>query len=639
MKIKSNVTQHAAEVAFLESLTSELEGASLQEDLKPIIKRIKDRTAELQYGDDPMPTAQSQDGPALNTPVNHSQRQGPSGAEIVDLSILTTLEHLAWGRGSGKCYPHRGCGCQYSTGISQPSLPASSSSTHLMSTMATIVTPDVAKKLVQFHVDHLVWHHNCLHSPTFLDQCKVFWETGQCVHPLWRALYLSVLSATIYAISSSLKSKAIINAGLDIDLPSAHEVFNAMMDALWGGNFLQQAVIHSVQAIAVSTEVAHNLGQSQLNAALLSAAIRISESLGIHTIQDTYGEALDWETNIAREVGKRVWCQLIIQDHFAIPFTDSYIISPIHYSTPSPRNLDDDRLSELPSHLPTVSSYVRVLLEMAALMPDLHDGLGPMKQRKPLREQYEHILRIDARMRSAVRGFPVFLLRQDMQHEERLPWLGTARRSLAITAAEKIVMIHRPFLLRSFQMPQYSFTRQTCTAAARTILSQYEALVEAKDLSIWTHTAFCITAAVILCFEIRTSTGTNVSEGAEEKVKMHKEAVEAAREHLVRRKIDVLAQRGVTLIDLLLHSRGSDDPSTFGTHVMAEFNNVTSNMFSVPHGAEQGTHQFASVGLPAFPHEDNLNGMDTMDYSNMDFEFDYTGNEFEKWFNGIFVDV
>lgn len=507
-----------------------------------------------------------------------------------------------------------------------------------MSTTATIVSVDIAKKLVKFHVDHLVWHHNCLHSPTFLEQCNAFWDTGQA-HPLWRALYLSVLSATIFAISSSPQSETIVNAGLDISLPSTHEVFTAMMDALWVGNFLQSAVLYSVQAIAISTEVAHNLGQSQLNATLLSAAIRIAETLGLHTISDTRSESLDWRANIETEVGKRVWCQLIIQDHFAIPFTDSYTISPIQYNTTSPSNMDDDNLSELPSHLPTISSYVRVLLEMAALMPDLHDGLGPIRQRKPLREQYEHILRVDARMRAAVRGFPLFLLRQDPEHERRLSWLGTARRSLAITAAEKIIMIHRPFLSRSFQMPQYSFTRQTCTAAARTILSQYEALIEAKDLSIWTHTAFCITAAVILCFEIRTSMGTNVSEDTGEKVRLHKEAIVAAREHLAGRKIDVLAQRGVTLIDILLHSRGSEDPSTFGAHVITEFNNITSNINSVPYGGEQEIGEPASTALPVFFHQDIFSGVESMDYSSMDFDIDYMGNEFEKWFNGIFVDV
>lgn len=288
------------------------------------------------------------------------------------------------------------------------------------------VTTDDAKKLVRFHIEHLVWHHNCLHAPTFLDQCNVFWTTGRCVHPLWYALYLSVLSATIFAIKTSAKSRTVIDAGLDTGLPSAHDVFAAMIDALWAGNFLQDAVLHSVQAIAISTEVAHNLGFSQLNATLINAAVRLAESLGLHTIQDTHNECLDLEASIEIEIGKRVWCQLIIQDHFAIPFTNSYAISPAHFITPPPKNMDDDCLSEVPSNLPTVSSYVRVLLEMAALMPDLQDGLGPMKNRKPVREQYEHVLRVDTRMRATVRGFPNFLLRQDSQHEARLPSLPRA---------------------------------------------------------------------------------------------------------------------------------------------------------------------------------------------------------------------
>ncbi|KAJ4390870.1 hypothetical protein N0V93_004469 [Gnomoniopsis smithogilvyi] len=639
VKIKSNVTQHAAEIAFLESVTSELEGASSQGDLQLIIQKLKDRTAKLQYGDHPMPAAQPRRGLASGVAVKESQEQGHINTRGVDLSLLTTLEHLAWGRISGKCFPHRGCGCQYSSDIRPTSLADLGSSTHAGCKFPIIVGVDDARNLINFHLEHLAWHHNCLHAPTFLEQCDIFWKTGQCVHPLWYALYLAVLSATIFGIQSSAKSKIIVDAGLDTSLPSALDVFTAMMDALWSGNFLQLAVLHSVQAIAISTEVAHNLGQSQLNATLVAAGIRIAESLGLHAIHDTQNEQLDWEATISREVGKRAWCQLIIQDHFAIPFTDSYVISPTHFTTPPPRNMNDDSLAELPCHLPTVSSYVRVLLEMAALMPDLQDGLGPMKQRKPLRDQYEHVLEIDARMRAIVRGFPPFLLRQDVQHEARLPWLGTARRSLAITAAEKIIMIHRPFLLRAFQMPQYNFTRRTCTAAARTILTQHEALIEANDLSIWTHTAFCITAAVVLCFEIRTSKSTTLSKDTGVATEMHKQAVLAAREHLASRKIDVLAQRGVTLIDILLDSPVLEDASSFGTHVIAEFNRVTSDARHVPcPGQQSGSHP-AAMALPVFPHEELLNELENMDYSLMDFDMEYTGNEFEKWFNGIFVEV
>lgn len=623
---------------FLQSIISDLEDASSREKLQFVIQKLQSRTAKLQYGDDPMPATHPRGQSALGV-VPTDPQQGHVNTRGVDLSILTTVEHLAWGRVSGKCFPHRGCGCHYNTyTLQSSSLPAPGSSTHALGSFTSIVGSDDAKKLIRFHLDHLVWHHNCLHAPTFLDQCNIFWETGQCVHPLWYALYLSVLSATIFCIQSSSRSKAIVEAELDKSLASAHDVFTAMVDALWGGNFLQNAVLHTVQAIAISTEVAHNLGQSQLNATLLAAGIRIAESLGLHTINDMNNENPDWEASIHREVGKRVWCQLIIQDHFAIPFTDSYVISPTNFSTPPPNNMDDDSLSELPSYVPTVSSYVRVLLEMAALMPDLQDGLGPMKQRKPLRDQYGHILKVDDRMRAIVRNFPAFLLRQDIQHEARLPWLGTARRSLAITAAEKIIMIHRPFLLLSFQMPQYNFTRRTCTAAARTILSQYEALIDANDLSIWTHTAFCITAAVVLCFEIRTSRGPDLSEDTAMTEEMHRNAVVAAREHLACRQIDVLAQRGVTLIDIMLNSPTLEDASTFGAHIVAEFNRVNSDALRVQHPGQQADVPPEPVNLPVFS-QDFINDMGTMDYSTTDFDMDYTGNEFEKWFNGIFLDV
>lgn len=86
--------------------------------------------------------------------------------------------------------------------------------------------------------------------------------------------------------------------------------------------------MYSVQAIAISTEVAHNLGLSNLNAVLSSAGVRIAQCLGLHKIADGPSLSVDpsevWHEIIERETGKRVWCQLVIQDHFAIPFTDSY---------------------------------------------------------------------------------------------------------------------------------------------------------------------------------------------------------------------------------------------------------------------------------------------------------------------------
>lgn len=107
-------------------------------------------------------------------------------------------------------------------------------------------------------------------------------------------------------------------------------------------------------------------------------------------------------------------------------------------------------------------------------------------------------------------------------------------------------MIHRPFIFRSFRSPTYAHTRRTCIAAATTILREHEAITQCDDLSIWTHTAFCITAAVILCFEVLHRGSVESPE-----VASHRDAIQAARDRLIARKDDVLASRGVTLIDVL----------------------------------------------------------------------------------------
>ena len=86
--------------------------------------------------------------------------------------------------------------------------------------------------------------------------------------------------------------------------------------------------MYSVQAIALSTEVAHSLGFSDLGATLTAAAIRLSQCMGLHKITDPPKSKIcdteQWHEVIEIEIGKRVWCQLVIQDHFGLCFTDSY---------------------------------------------------------------------------------------------------------------------------------------------------------------------------------------------------------------------------------------------------------------------------------------------------------------------------
>lgn len=53
-------------------------------------------------------------------------------------------------------------------------------------------------------------------------------------------------------------------------------------------------------------------------------------------------------------------------------------------------------------------------------------------------EQFEHVVEIDRRMRLFVSTIPQILLRQGSEETPQPVWLETARRSIALAAADKV---------------------------------------------------------------------------------------------------------------------------------------------------------------------------------------------------------
>ena len=642
VQLRRNTVQHASEIQFLTSILANLDAET--QNLPQIRLKLSDRISRLQTG-------QPKSSEVSIEPELFPEDPGPSNSlndqslplqlaqppiESTDRPSLTSIEHLAWGRNSAGCFPHRRCECQFRRNTPDE-LSMNSANFELygssLESAVQLPTPADARSLVKFHIHHLMWHHNSFHGPTFLEQCELFWRTGRCDHPLWIALYFSVLSSTVNSIKNSRKSIALVNVDLSTT-QSAHQLFSTMVQVLYNTHFLNNLSIYSIQAVVISTEVAHNLGLSHLNANLFNAAVRIAECLGIHKIKNHPSLVMQtkdaWEERVEREVGRRVWCQMLIQDHFAIPFTDTYSISPMHFSTGRPLNADDYDLKDLSPEIPTTSSYGRVLVNLAALMPGLVDGLGPMHRRKSHREQYEHILRVDQKMRDIVKAIPPFLLRPDPVREAQIPWLTIARRSLAITAAEKIIMIHRLFLFRSFCDPTYVHSRRTCVAASMTILREHKTIIDENDLSIWTHTAFAITAAVILCFEVNTLMETSNSES----VPIYRDAILSARDRLSWRDGDVLAHRGVALIDAIFIA---EQPGLEGPCVQRptsiDFNRIfatfsTLNTSSTIPFVDQLTPDQVSSGTPQTIEHAEAGDFQLLG-SHQDIDFDL-------WFNEIF---
>ena len=202
VRLRNLSTKHADEITFLESLRDEIVASGTRLD-SAIIRKIDDRIAHLQFGNSDFASVDL--GNRSSTSVDEqliSQRNTsranqavPSETKETDASILTALEYMAWGRSFAGCYPHFACACHHrraldvSTGGSE-----SRSLDKLTSSLPRICD---ARRLVQFHIRHLVWHHNCLHSSTFWEQCEEFWQNGRYDHPQWLASYLAVLSVSL----------------------------------------------------------------------------------------------------------------------------------------------------------------------------------------------------------------------------------------------------------------------------------------------------------------------------------------------------------------------------------------------------------------------------------------------------------
>lgn len=200
-------------------------------------------------------------------------------------------------------------------------------------------------------------------------------------------------------------------------------------------------------------------------------------------------------------------------------------------------------------------------------------------------------------------------------------------------------MIHRPFMFRSFQSPEYAPTRRTCVSASMTILREHRNITESGEVSLWTHTAFCITAALILCFEIICDRGEDHTGDLHSQRAIYSNAIDHARRYLTGRTGDVLAQRGVLLINAIFSGvpgavAGVDGGGSEKTPATISFAEIVSR-FTLDWAISGLSTEIQqnSAGSPVEPVLRGSTAVHSRDFSEgfaPDFE------DFDAWFQHIF---
>jgi len=196
------------------------------------------------------------------------------------------------------------------------------------------------------------------------------------------------------------------------------------------------------------------------------------------------------------------------------------------------------------SSIPTITSYSNYHYDIAALIPQLQDAMA--HSNTPF-TKYEHVLTYDTKMRDlATASMPTFLSTRSPIPDDWPNFVPWARRSLAICAAHKIIMIHRKFIDLSFTSSAFASTRKTCVAAAKTILHEIKTPIDKEGPVLWIDQAFTVAAGIILCLDAfhRKSTDSKTLE--------HRTLAEDAIQFLQQYPTSMIASRGIRLLNFLV---------------------------------------------------------------------------------------
>ncbi|GAA5929142.1 uncharacterized protein JCM15063_004064 [Sporobolomyces koalae] len=539
-----------------------------------------------------------EDDPEAASPPALARRQSPT----TDLSVVTENDVA-----SNANSPTRGNSSH--TGVSSASLPP----------------PNLSHFIVNYSLDRVSWQHCAVHIGQFRAEHSEFlgWgdKRGELVNQAWLALYFSLLCVGVKHMSQAEAQEAGISTEDRTKLPRVY--FDASMAALHRANFLSKHSIYTVQTIVVMIISCQEVGGSDLIATLLASGIRIAQHLNIHR----FASDKQWESRrrangidpksqegikglIQRELRKRLWYMLTIEDWLSIPFRRAYSVFPTHFTTPLPVNCHDTDLSaghlmHRPLSEPTIASKILVTFELAACIRRYYEHV--YSSTSPGETSYELCLEVDRQIRKIIEESPPYLKAEDPNSED---WIKHLRHYFVISVSHKLLTCHRVFLGRSFRDPRYAYSRRSAIEAARSVIQEIARGSETHYQHLWTLPFHTIAASTTIILDIFQSSS------ADPDIPNKRREVELALEQL--RKLSdegsQIATRGVQLLSTLLaeeakHRRvalpssASRKRKASGPSDAGRFGDVAKRVVSLngsPSAPVQGSPQFASSTFPYF---------------------------------------
>ncbi|WVQ69581.1 uncharacterized protein L199_007801 [Kwoniella botswanensis] len=424
--------------------------------------------------------------------------------------------------------------------------------------------------LVKAYLEKVDWLHRCMHVPTFLRQCNDLWSlpSERVAHDI--ALPFLGLYLTVCTLGLTFMDQSEISRHFTVE--EAHSLpdtwFNAARSALWAADFVGSHTMEALQCIILLGVFMNNRDRADAAWALLGAAIKMAQGLGLSRLgaeqQAVDGKPLPmwtgrWESLIQREVGRRIWWNLVFLDWQLAPsYNFSCSIQPDQIKTALPANIEDeDIIDDQPFKPQPISVRTGMSFQLARLK------FAEITQRQIWQANNNHhppysfILSVDGELRKAMMELPEFFqpdpnTKGPPSQDPKALVRYYEKIMLNLAIHSRMMRLHRPWLSRGYEDERFAYSKEQCIRAARASLRMMsDADGTASFLEKWWLPLFYVSVSglVVIIDLLRTPRRQMYSRETDAKISEVKGALDQMRGIM---DVSHPARAAVRVMDLLL---------------------------------------------------------------------------------------
>ncbi|KAK8847674.1 hypothetical protein IAR55_005533 [Kwoniella newhampshirensis] len=404
--------------------------------------------------------------------------------------------------------------------------------------------------LVRTYLEKVDWLHRCMHVPTFLRQCNDLWSMPS--ERVTQDIALPFLALYFTVCTLGLQFMGVAEIQKHFTLEEAHSLpdtwFNAARSSLWAADFVGTHTMENLQSIVLLGVFMNNRDRADAAWALLGAAIKMAQGLGLSRLgaeqQSIDGKPLPmwtgrWESLIQREVGRRIWWNLVFLDWALAPsYNFSCCIQPDQIKTALPANVEDEDiidgqpLKPQPLNVRTGMSFQLARLKFVEITQrqiwQANNNNHP---------PYSFILSVDGELRKAMMELPSFFqpdssARGPPSQDPKALVQYYEKIMLNLAIHSRMLRLHRPWLSRGYEDERFAYSKEQCIRAARASLRMMsDADGTASFLEKWWLPLFYVSVSglVVIIDLLRTHRKDMFSSETEEKIAEVKGALDQMR--------------------------------------------------------------------------------------------------------------